>query len=369
MRIVLTGGGTGGHIFPILAVVGEIRKKSAGKDDVDFLFLGPDGELEKEVMDKEFIPSKKILAGKMRRYFSGYTILDIFKLPVGLLQSLWHLLVFMPDAVFAKGGYASVPVAAAAWIYRIPVLIHESDIMPGLANQILARIAKRALVSFPGSERFFPERKVFLSGSPVRVEITQGSAEEARKIFYLNQEKKTILVMGGSLGARAINQAILRILLKIIKEYQLIHVTGKLDYETVVREAGKIGVKAGRGGFHPYPFLREDLKHAFAVSDLIISRAGANALTEIAANAKPAIIIPISGSANKHQEQNAFAFSQAGAAIVLEQGNLGENILWGKIKEVMGDKELDFELRERIKKFFNPRAAEIIAEEILKLAS
>jgi UDP-N-acetylglucosamine--N-acetylmuramyl-(pentapeptide) pyrophosphoryl-undecaprenol N-acetylglucosamine transferase len=369
MRIVLTGGGTGGHIFPIVAVVKKIKELAGGKSEVEFLFLGPDGELEKQVMEREFIPTRKIQCGKLRRYFSLLTFTDLaVKIPIGVVQSLWHLLVFMPDVVFAKGGYVSFPVAVAAWLYRIPVILHESDAAPGLANQILSRLAKRIIVSFPGSETFFPERKVILVGNPIREELASGSKEEAVKKFSLDPSKKTILIIGGSQGARSLNRAVLNILPKLLKKWQTIHLTGKNEYESVLQEAGKLGVKAAHGGYHPYPFLFDELWHAFSAADLVVSRAGANALTEIAANAKPAIIVPIEGSANKHQEQNAFAFSQAGAAVVLGQDNLGENIFFEKIEQVLEDKEFNFELRERIKKFYNPKAAEIIAGEIIKLA-
>jgi UDP-N-acetylglucosamine--N-acetylmuramyl-(pentapeptide) pyrophosphoryl-undecaprenol N-acetylglucosamine transferase len=320
-------------------------------------------------MEQEAIPARKILCGKLRRYFSFFTISDIVvKLPLGIVQSLWHLLVFMPEVVFAKGGYASVPVVIAAWLYRIPVILHESDATPGIANQLLARLAKKIAVSFSGSEAFFPERKVILTGNPVRDELTQGKKEEAVKKFSLDSAKKTILVMGGSQGARVINHAVLAVIPKIVKKWQVIHITGMGDFEAVVREAGKIGVKAGKGGYFAFPFLFGEMADALAAADLVISRAGANALSEIAANAKPAIIIPIEGSANKHQEQNAFVFSRAGAAVVLSQGNLGENIFFEKIESVLEDSEFSFELRERVKKFHNPKAAEIIADEILKLA-
>ena len=255
MRIVLTGGGTGGHIFPILAVVRKIKEILGEQGEIEFLFLGPDGDLEREVMGKEFIPTKNIQCGKLRRYFSLKNFTDIFKFPIGFVQSLWHLLVFMPDAVFAKGGYASVPVALAAWFYRIPIVIHESDVMPGLANQIISRLAKRVAISFPGSEKFFNERKIFLSGNPIREELTRGSREEATRLFSLSPEEKTILIMGGSQGARVINHAVLQALPKILKKWQVIHLTGKNEYEPVVHEAAQHGIKAGRGGYHPFPFL------------------------------------------------------------------------------------------------------------------
>lgn len=369
MRIALTGGGTGGHIFPIVAVVRKIKELAGEKGEIEFLFIGPDGGLEKQVMEKEFIPAKKIQCGKLRRYFSFSTLADFFaRIPVGIAQSLWYLLVFMPDAVFAKGGYASFPVVVAAWLYRIPVILHESDATPGLANQILSRLAKRVAVSFSGSESFFPERKVFFSGNPVREELTGGSKEEAIKKFGLDPGRKTILVMGGSQGARIINRAVLAVLPKLLKKWQVIHITGPKEFESVAHEAGKMGVKAGRDGYFPKAFLMEEMPLALAAADLVVSRAGANSISEIAANAKPSIIVPIDGSANSHQEQNAFILSQSGAAIVLEQGNLGENIFLEKIGKIIEDKEFCFELGERIKKFHDPKAAQIIAGEIIKLA-
>lgn len=368
MRIALTGGGTGGHIFPIVAVVREIRKQVGEKGDVEFLFLGPDGELERDAMEKEFIPTKKIQCGKLRRYFSLLNFLDVFRIPLGFLQSLWHLLVFMPDVIFAKGGYASIPAAAAAWIYRIPILIHESDVVPGLANQLMAKVAKKVAISFPGSEKFFPERKVFLSGNPIREEMVQDDKMKGQEKFSLRPGEKTILAIGGSQGARIINRAIVILLPRILKKWQLIHVTGKKEYESVVYEAGKLGIKSGHENYKAFPFLGDELPYAFAAADLVISRAGAITLTEIAANKKPAIIIPIKESANNHQEQNAFAFSEAGAAVVLEQENLGENILYEKVERIIENQGLEFELSERIKRFYNPDSAKLIAGEIMKIA-
>jgi UDP-N-acetylglucosamine--N-acetylmuramyl-(pentapeptide) pyrophosphoryl-undecaprenol N-acetylglucosamine transferase len=367
MRIVLTGGGTGGHIFPIIAVVKKLRKTVSEGEALELLFLGPDRALEREVMEKELIPSKKVLSGKLRRYFSLRYIPDLFKFPIGVIQSLWYLLLFMPDAVFSKGGYAGMPVVIAAWVYRIPVLIHESDITPGLANQIAAKFAQVIAVSFPSTANFFNPGKVMIAGNPIRDELTRGNSDEAQKIFGLSSKRKVILVMGGSQGARLINEAILHILPELLKKYEIIHITGESEYQEVVQEAGLLGIKAGHGGYHPCPFLREEISHAFAVADLVISRAGANALTEIAANAKPAIIIPLKISANNHQELNAYAFAEEGAAIMLNQDNLGGNILFEKIEEAMNNSELRYKLSERIKKFYDPDSGRKLAEEILKL--
>ncbi|MFA5871365.1 MAG: undecaprenyldiphospho-muramoylpentapeptide beta-N-acetylglucosaminyltransferase [Parcubacteria group bacterium] len=368
MKIVLTGGGTGGHIFPILSVARALKEEIGEKEDLELLFLGTEGELEKEVMEKELIPAKKIVSGKFRRYFSVQNFIDVFKIPVGIIQSLFRLLAFMPDAIFAKGGFACVPVAIAAYIYRIPILIHESDVMPGLANQILSRLAARVAISFPESLSFFSEKKTFLSGNPIRKELTEGNREEAMKKFSLSPDKKTILIIGGSQGSRAINHAVIGILKRLLKSYQIIHIIGKGEYESVIHQVGELGIKAGHEGYIAVPFLGEELPHVFALADLIISRAGANVMTEIAANAKPSILIPLDGAANNHQEQNAFVFSQAGAAITLEQNNLGENILFEKIEEILGNEELRFEMSQRVKKFYNPEAARVIADELINLS-
>jgi len=365
MRIVLTSGGSGGHIFPIIAVARKIKKLIPEGEDLEFLFLGPDSGLEKEAMEKEMIPSKKILSGKLRRYFSPSYIPDLFKIPLGIIQSLWHLLYFMPEVVFSKGGYAGIPVVIAAWIYRIPVVIHESDITPGLANQFAAKLAEKVLVSFSGAANFFNPGKVEITGNPIREEIAKGSREEALKIFGLSGNRKIILVMGGSQGAKIINESIIRILPKLIKNFEIIHITGNIDYENAIQETGRLGIKVGREGYHPFPFLYEEIIHALAAANLVISRAGASAIAEIAANGKPAIIIPIKFSANNHQQLNAYALAEAGAAVVVEQDNLGEDIFLKKIEEVMKNQELQYELGERIKKFYDPAAAEKIAELIL----
>jgi len=370
MRIVLTGGGSGGHIFPILAVIRKLREIVPEGEDLEFLFLGPDGVLEKELMGKELISGKKILSGKLRRYFSLSYISDLLKIPVGIVQSLWQLLVFMPDVVFSKGGYAGVPVVIAAWLYRIPIVIHESDITPGLANQFASRLAKIVAVSFPGAANFFSPDKVVITGNPIRAELAKGSKDEALKIFEFSGSKKIILIMGGSQGARVINEAILHILDQLVKKYDVIHQTGSADFENVVHEAGRLGVKVGHAsGYQPRAFLKEEIAHALAAADLVVSRAGANAISEIAANGKPSIIIPIKSSANNHQELNAYAILESGAAVVLNQDNLGENILMEKIEEVLNSSDLQYEMSERIKKFHNPDAAEKIAQEIIKLAN
>ncbi len=363
MRIVLTGGVSGGHIIPLIAVAKKIREKNP---EVEFLFVGPQGEMEERLMFEAQIPIKKILTGKMRRYFSWYNFSDALKIPLGTIQSLWVLLRYMPNAIFSKGGAASLPVVLAGWVYRIPIMIHESDANPGMANSMLAKFSNRVAVSYYSAEEYFPSAQVVLTGSPLRADINQGTALRARELFPLTDSKKTIFVWGGSQGAGIINEKIVKILPELLRKYQIIHQTGEKNLEAVKHMAGELGIKAGHDGYYPVAFIGEELKDVIAVSDIIISRAGSSSIAEIAANGKPSIIIPIEHSANGHQRMNAYAVAKIGGCIVLDEGNLGDNMLKAKIDEVLGDEALQKELGEKIKKYFYyPDAADRIADGIL----
>jgi len=368
MRIILTGGGTGGHLFPLIAVAKKLRERLGG--DVEIIFMGAKGELEEKAMSQEGIAAKHVLSGKKRRYFSVQNFLDIFKIPIGIIQSLWLLLRHMPDAVFSKGGYASVPVVLAAWVYRIPVLIHESDAVPGSANQLLAKFSQRVAVSYPSAEKYFPPSQVMLTGNPIRNDITKGDAHTAWQMFNLSESKPTILVLGGSQGSQIINRAVVKILPRILERAQVIHQTGEKNYDDVVHMAGEYGIKAGREGYVPIKFLDlEQMKNAFAISNLVISRAGANSVSEIAANSKPAILIPLSSAANDHQRMNAYELSKVGGALVLEETNLGENILAEKIEMLLNNEDLQSSMSQKINIFYHPDAAEKIVNGLIELTS
>lgn len=362
MKIVLTGGGTGGHIIPLIAVARKIKEKAL---DTEFMFFGPQGKFEKKFMEEEGITIKHIMSGKMRRYFSLLNFVDIFKIPFGIIQALWHLLWFMPDAIFSKGGCATLPVVIAGWIYRIPILIHESDANPGMANSILAKFSTRVAVSYPSAEKYFPAEQVVITGSPLRDDINQGDKEKARKIFSLLESKKTIFIWGGSQGAKPINDKMLEILPDLLRKYQIIHQTGEKNFEEAVRRAGELGIKNGREGYHALSFIGEELRDILAVTDLVISRAGSSSISEIAANGKPSIIIPIENSANDHQRMNAYSIAKMGGCVVLEEGNLGEHMLLAKIDQIMDDEELRNKLIENIKAFYHPDAASKIADGII----
>ncbi len=363
MKIVLAGGGTGGHLTPLVAVARKIKEKVP---EAEFVFVGPKGKLEKDLIESEGVKIRNISVGKLRRYFSFQNVIDIlFKVPIGIIQCLFILFFEMPDAIFSKGGYASFPVVIVGWLYRIPIMIHESDANPGLANSMLGKFSDRVAVSYIEAENYFPADQVVHTGSPLREDINQGDAKTAREKFRLTESKKVIFVWGGSQGARNINEKILDILPDLLHKYQVIHQTGELNYDDTVKRAGEMGVKAGHDGYFALPFVSEGLGDILALADLVISRAGSTSISEIAANAKPAIIIPLETSANDHQRMNAYSFAKAGACVVLEESNLGENMLMRNIDDIMNNDQLRQNLSENIKKLYHPDAAERIAEGIL----
>lgn len=366
-RIVLTGGISGGHTFPLVAVARALRKRFP--EGVEFLFIGSHGRFESTAMAEAGIPVKYVLTGKWRRYFSVQNLIDPFKVPVGFVQALWHLFVCMPDAVFAKGGSASVPVVLAAWVYRIPVLIHDSDAVAGRANRFLSHFATRIAIAYPSARNFFPKEKTALTGNPVREEILLGESVRAVSHFGLSSEKPTLLILGGSQGAQTLNKAILAILPSLLeKNIQVIHQTGEKHYRDIAASVAAYGLKVGEDGYVPRAFLAvEELADALAVATLVISRAGAGSIAELAALGKPSILVPLAGAANDEQRMNAYDVAALGGALVLEEPNLGEHILSEKISELLADPELRKAMGEKLRAFAHPDAAEKIADGITSL--
>jgi len=380
MRILFTGGGTGGHIFPILA----IKRKFADRG-FNFYYVGPDSFARKIFINPptgeagQGIKTNFIQAGKWRRYFSLETPLDILKIIIGILQSFWHLFLIMPDVVFSKGGYGSFPIVFVAWIYHIPVILHESDSAPGLANRILAKFAKKIILSFPVGGAYFAKHKekLVLIGNPIREELTQGDKIKGKEIFKITSGKPIILVLGGSQGAQKINEVVLYTLPRLLELVEIIHIAGEGNAKEVAQEAIKIlaPYENLKLQYHLLPFLNlDELKHAYAVADLIVNRAGSGSIYEIAACGKPSILIPLPGAASDHQRKNAHDFAlPSGAltkegprAVVLEQENLTPNMLLEQISKLLGTPNLLKEMGEKAKSFYKPNIAENIRDEIIK---
>lgn len=370
MKIVFTGGGSGGHIFPIIAIVREIRRIFTDKK-LEIYYLGPPDEFSEPLLSQEGIKVKRIWAGKIRRYFNlssfFQNIFDIFfKTPLALLQSFFWLLVKNPDLIFSKGGFGSFPPVFSGWILGIPIFLHESDVSPGLANKILSKFALEIFVSFPKTE-YFPLKKIYLVGNPIRKEILEGSKEEAKRIFQISEEKPIVLILGGSQGAQRINDKILEILPEFLKDFQIIHQCGEKNYKEIKLITEGMLTEELKKYYRLFPFLKEDqLKEAYAISDLIISRAGAGSIFEIAAIGKPSVLIPLPESAQDHQIKNAYTFAQTGAAIVIEESNLTPRFLLERIKFILQNQKEVEKMSKAAREFSRPLAAKIIATYILE---
>jgi len=367
IRVVLTGGVSGGHTFPLLAVADTLRTLSPG---VEFLFIGPKGAFGAPSMQEKGIPVKLVSTGKWRRDFSLQNFIDPFRIPWGFLESLWHLYRFLPDVVFAKGGSASVPVVLAAWVYRIPVLIHDSDAVAGMANRFLSRYVNKIAIAYPQAREFFPSEKVALTGNPVRNEITSGQKERGYEVFGLNPLKQTVTVIGGSLGASRLNEAILHVLPQLLSDgIQVVHQTGSEHYETIVRAVTSAGIEPGPAtGYIVRPFFSaQELGDIYALSDLVLSRAGAGSIAELASLGKATILIPLPSAANDEQKKNAHSIEHIGGAVVLEEANLGEHLLLDEIQTLLRNKEKMTTMGEALRSFYHPDAALHIAQGLLSL--
>lgn len=372
-RILLTGGGSGGHVFPLIAVANALKEKAQQNgQELELLILGEGQFMEKAAVENG-IPFKRILAGKLRRYFSPLTVLDILKTPIGFFQSLWHIFWFMPDIIFAKGGYASVMPAIIGRFYFIPLFIHESDSVPGLANKILGKLAKTIFISFQSADKYFKAGKTILTGNPFRKELMGQTKESSLNFFKLKSDKKTILVLGGSQGAQKINDIIMQSLVMLAKNFQVIHQCGESQYTFVKNETDKL-IKEGEGKYAEdirenykfFPFLdTEQLGMAYAAADILVSRAGAGSIFEIAVFGKPVILIPITNSSADHQLANAREFSKFGA-VVLEEQNLTSHILINQIESLLNEENYA-KISANIKTFAKPEAADKIASALLNI--
>lgn len=371
MKILFTGGGTAGHIFPIIAIVREIRRNYPD-GGFEFYYIGPKDKFAANLLSKEGIEAKTILAGKIRRYFSFQNIIDIlFKLPIGVFQAFYHVFVISPDIIFSKGGYGSIPAIVSGWILMVPIFLHESDVSPGLANKIASKFALEIFISFPIQKtEYFPAKKMLSVGNPVRKEILAGSKEEAKKLLKLTGEKPIVLVLGGSQGAQRINDKLLAILPEILRNFEIIHQTGRGNFEQVKNEAEVVVNKNLKKYYHPFPFLNEkELSCAYPAADLIISRAGAGSIFEIAAVGKPSILIPLPEAAQNHQVKNAYVFAENGAALVIEEANFRPHFILERIKYLFSQPQKLKEMAERAREFSRPQAARIISEYIIAYLS
>lgn len=371
MKILLAGGGTGGHFYPIIAVARSLRELAERERIARMdLILMSDAPYDPDMLREEGIIFKKSPAGKLRRYFSLMNFVDIFKTGFGVLRALWDLFWEMPDAIFIKGGYAAFPALVGGVFFRIPMLVHESDAAPGLVNRWAGRFARRVAVSFEDAAEYFPKEKVALIGNPIRRSLIGGNKEEALRVFALENNIPTILILGGSQGSQRVNDVVLEILPSLLESFNIVHQCGAANFQSVKQRAGIIlekSIYAKR--YHPVPFLSEgDLRNLSQVASLILSRSGAGAIFEIAAWGIPSILIPLEEAANDHQRQNAYIFVKAGAASVLEEKNLKPHILLSEIVKLLNDKDKLREMKSAAGRFAKIDAAQKIARALIDLA-
>ena len=320
-HIVLTGGGTAGHVTPNIALIPKLQEKG-----FQISYIGSYNGIEKSLIQELGIPYYGISSGKLRRYFDIKNFSDPFRVLKGYSQANKLMKQLKPDVVFSKGGFVTVPVVLAAKKRKIPAIIHESDMTPGLANKLCLSSATKICCNFPETVSTLPADKAVLTGTPIRQELLHGDKEAARNFCGFSSDKPFLLVIGGSLGAASVNENVRKILPELLKEFQVIHLCGKGKTDSSLEHTA---------GYVQYEYIKEELPDLFALADIVISRAGANAICELNALAKPNLLIPLSANASRgDQILNARSFERQGYSMVLEEEEITESVLMDSIHKL-----------------------------------
>lgn len=374
MKIVFTGGGTGGHFYPIIAVAEAVHDavKERKLLPPEMYFFGP-AAFDERALYENGLTFVKTPAGKVRRYFSLMNFFDAFKTAWGIGTTIWKLYKIFPDAVFSKGGYGATPTVMAARILRIPILAHDSDSIPGRATMLAAPFAEKIAISYPDTYQFFPEKlkeKIALTGNPVRRDLVSPAKEGSLEFLELETNVPVILVLGGSLGAEKINDVILSALPDLVKNYQIVHQTGQANIELVSKTAKIVLEKNERRyRYKPYGYLSLlAMKMAAGAADLVVSRAGSGSISEISSWGKASILIPIPEAVSRDQVSNAFAYARTGAATVIEQNNLSPHVLLAEIERLFTNPKARTDMADAARKFAKKDAARALAEALLDTA-
>lgn len=333
-RIVLTGGGTAGHVTPNLALLPRLREEG-----YDIHYVGSYDGIERKLLEEFDIPYYGISSGKLRRYFDPKNFSDPFKVMKGYMEASSLLKKIKPDVIFSKGGFVAVPVVLAAKRRRIPSIIHESDMTPGLANKICIPCATKVCANFPETLKALPEQKAVLTGTPIRTELFSGSRAAGLDFCGFTTDKPVLLIIGGSLGSVVVNEAVRNILPTLLKRFQVIHLCGK---EKLAPELN------GTKGYVQFEYIKKELPDLMAAADIVISRAGANAICELLALRKPTILIPLSAAASRgDQILNAASFKKQGYSYVLKEEELTNDSLMEAVNEVYNNRESYHEAMEK----------------------
>lgn len=325
-HIVLTGGGTAGHVTPNIALIPRLKELG-----YQISYIGSYEGIEKKLIEEMGIPYYGISSGKLRRYFDLKNFSDPFRVLKGFGEAKKLLKQLKPDVVFSKGGFVTVPVVIAAKRCKIPAIIHESDMTPGLANKLCIPSAAKVCCNFPETVKSLPDNKAVLTGTPIRQELMNGNKDAARAFCGFTSDKPVLMVIGGSLGAASVNGNIRRILPELLKEFQVIHLCGKGKTDESLNQTE---------GYVQYEYIKEELADLFTLSDIVISRAGANAICEINALHKPNLLIPLSAKASRgDQILNARSFERQGFSMVLEEEEITEETLLTAIRKLYAERQ------------------------------
>ena len=324
-RIILTGGGTAGHVTPNIALLPRLKELQ-----YDIHYIGSYNGIEKELISQFGIPYHGISTGKLRRYFSVQNFTDPFRVIKGMAEARKLIKILEPDVIFSKGGFVSVPVVLAGKGQHVPVIIHESDMTPGLANKIAMRKATKICCNFPETLKYLPEGKAVLTGSPIRQELLLGNKAAGLDLCNFTTDKPIILVVGGSTGAVHVNEAVRSILPELLKDFQVVHLCGKGKMDESLN---------GTPGYVQFEYISEQMRDLFAISSIVISRAGANAICELLALKKPNLLIPLSANASRgDQILNANSFKEHGYSMVLTEEDMNKDTLLAAVRKLYADR-------------------------------
>ena len=371
MRVLVSGGGTGGHIYPALAVAAQLR----AEQQAEILFLGSDDGLETQLVPAAGLRLETIKAGKLRRYVSWQTVKGVMRVPLGVAQAVEIVRRFRADVAFTSGGYVAVPAGLAAYLNRVPLLMHQQDVPPNLSNKQVAPLATRISVAFEDSLAYFPARKTLLLGNPVRQEmldIRQVSPMVARQQLGLAGDQPLLLVTGGSQGARHLNQVVCRALPELLEVCQVLQISGKELYNETLEQSN--GVLAGvesalRERYRLAPYLSEEMPAALRAADLVVCRAGASTLSELATLSKPSLLVPLPPAIGKSpQEANAAMFERRRAGMVIKDADLEPALLVARVKYIMTAPEALASMMEAAGSLARPQATQELVGELTKIA-
>ena len=369
MRIAFVGGGSGGHFYPLIAIVEAIRlrDKESGASS-DLYYLGPNSYNE-EALNAQGIKFVSVPAGKRRNYFSWRNYTDIFKTIGGVFVAFWKLYWLYPDVIMSKGGYTSIPIVFAAWLLRIPIVIHESDAVPGRANKFAARFAEYIGIAHDDVSSYFPEKKVALVGMPIRQSFFN-NLPNPQQVLGVVSDKPIILVTGGSLGAERVNNFVLGSLAQLLPRYTIVHQTGDDHVEKVTENASALITDDNLlKSYYTFGHLsQEKFAAAMQAANLVITRAGSTTLFEIALLGKPSIIIPIPEDVSRDQRSNAYAYARSGGATVLEEHNLSDDILVAEIERILSDSAVYQKMSQSAQNFTVNNAAYTLADALRDIA-